>query len=318
MDVAPEHWAALIGLVVALFVFDLAVSARRSAPRSFRRLTAINVAWTMIGLGFGGVVLALYGGEQAGAYVTGYLVERSLSLDNVAVFAMVFTALAVPMQARERILGWGIALALVLRVLLILVGVALIDAFAWVVIVFGVFLLWTAWRMRSVEHEAQDPTRSRAYRLLARVVPMAPGPAQDRLFTRVDGRLMGTSLLAAFLLVAVMDVVFAVDSVPAILAITRETYLVVAANAFALLGLRPLFLLVDGALRSVVELQQALAVILAWIGFKLIASYWWHLPAWASLIVILAILAQAGVRAVRRQRREAALLAAARESAPSR
>ncbi len=312
MDVAPEHWAALVGLVVALFAFDLAVSARRSAPRSLRRLTAINIAWTAIGLAFGGAVLWLYGGEAAGAYVTGYLVERSLSLDNVAVFAMVFTALAVPIEARERILGWGIALALVLRVLLILVGIALIDAFAWVVLLFGVFLLWTAWRMRSVEHEAQDPTQSRAYRLLARLVPMAPGPAHGRLFVRVDGRRMGTSLLAAFLLVAVMDVVFAVDSVPAILAITRETYLVVAANAFALLGLRPLFLLVDGALRSVAELQQALAVILAWIGVKLILSYWWHLPAWASLIVILAILAQAGVRAVRRQRRETRMLLEAR------
>jgi tellurite resistance protein TerC len=311
MDVTPTLWAALAGLVVALFVLDLAVAGRRSAPRSLRRLTAINVAWTLTGLLFGVAVWFWFGGDATQAYVTGYLVERSLSLDNVAVFAMIFTALAVPIEARERILGWGIALALVLRVLLIVAGVALIDAFAWVVIIFGAFLLWTAWRMRSTSHEASDPTESRAYRLLARVVPITSEPANGRFTRKIDGKRMATSLMVAFLLVAVMDVVFAVDSVPAILAITRETYLVVAANAFALLGLRPLFLLLDGALRSVAEVQQALALILAWVGVKLVVGYWWHVPPALSLVIILAILGQAAVRAVRRTRREARALEAA-------
>ena len=242
--------------------------------------------------------------EAGEAYIAGYLVERSLSLDNVAVFAMLFTALAIPVAQRERILAWGIALALGLRIVMIAAGVALLDRFAWMVLVFGAFLLLTAWRMRGSSHDHVEPETTLAYRALGRVMPIDLAATGSRFFSRIDGRRAATPLFVAFLLVAALDVVFAVDSVPAILAITTDTYVVVAANAFALLGLRPLYGLLATAMQRVAELQQALAILLAWIGFKLIVSYWWHAPVWTSLLAIAVIIGQAVVRALLRRRRE--------------
>lgn len=304
MTASVAQWAALAAIVAGLFAVDLALGRRRSDHPSVRSLVLQNVVWFGLGLAFA-VVVWLWGSPEAGeAYVTGYLIERSLSLDNVAVFAMLFTALAIPLAQRERILAWGIALALGLRIVMIVAGVALLDRFAWMVLVFGVFLLFTAWRMRGSSHDHIEPERSIAYRALGRVMPIDLRDAGGRFFTRLDGRRAATPLFVAFLLVAALDIVFAVDSVPAILAITRDTYVVVAANAFALLGLRPLYGLLSTAMQRVAELQQALAILLAWIGFKLIVSYWWHAPVWTSLLAIAVIIGQAVVRALLRRRRE--------------
>ena len=304
MAASVTQWAALAAIVASLFAVDVLLARRRSDDPSVRSLVAQNVVWFAIGLAFAAVVW-LWGSPSAGeAYIAGYLVERSLSLDNVAVFAMLFTALAIPLHQRERILAWGIALALGLRIVMIGAGVALLDRFAWMVLVFGAFLLVTAWRMRGSSHDHVDPERTLAYRALGRVMPIDLRATGGRFFTRLDGRRAATPLFVAFLLVAALDVVFAVDSVPAILAITRDTYVVVAANAFALLGLRPLFGLLATAMQRVAELQQALAILLAWIGFKLIVSYWWHAPVWTSLLAIAVIIGQAVVRALLRRRRE--------------
>jgi tellurite resistance protein TerC len=304
MTASVTQWAALGAIVAGLFAVDLLLGRRRSDHPSVRSLVAQNVVWFAIGLAFAAVVW-LWGSSEAGeAYIAGYLVERSLSLDNVAVFAMLFTALAIPVAQRERILAWGIALALGLRIVMIAAGVALLDRFAWMVLVFGAFLLLTAWRMRASSHNTVEPETTLAYRALGRVMPIDLHFTGGHFFSRIDGRRAATPLFVAFLLVAALDVVFAVDSVPAILAITTDTYVVVAANAFALLGLRPLYGLLATAMQRVAELQQALAILLAWIGFKLIVSYWWHAPVWTSLLAIAVIIGQAVVRALLRRRRE--------------
>ena len=315
MTASVSEWAALVAIVAGLFAVDLVLTRRRGTNPSIRSLMLQNGVWFTIGLAFAAVVWTWGSAEAGEAYIAGYLVERSLSLDNVAVFAMLFTALAIPVAQRERILAWGIALALGLRIVMIGAGVALIDRFAWMVLVFGAFLLLTAWRMRGSSHDHVEPEKTLAYRALGRAMPIDLAAKGSGFFSRVDGRRAATPLFVAFLLVAALDVVFAVDSVPAILAITTDTYVVVAANAFALLGLRPLYGLLATAMQRVAELQQALAILLAWIGLKLVVSYWWHAPVWTSLLAIAVIIGQAVVRALLRRRRE--LRARAARGAPA-
>jgi predicted tellurium resistance membrane protein TerC len=265
-EIPISAWAALGAVVIALLAVDLLVFARHHAP-TLRESVGWSIGWLVIALAFGGVWWLLRGGEAGSQYFAGYLLERSLSLDNVFVFAVILSYFAVPPSAQPGVLGWGIVLALALRLVFILVGAALLDAFHATFYVFGVLLLYTAYRLARQGDEEVDPSRNP---LLRRV------------------RLPAVS--AAFVAVAVTDLIFAVDSIPAIFAVTREPFIVFAANAFAMLGLRALYFLLAGMRERFVYLSHGLAAILGFIGVKMLLVDVWHVPIWLSLGVIVLVL----------------------------
>lgn len=238
----------------------------------------------------GGLLWWWQGAEVAGLYATGYVVEWSLSLDNVFVFALVFAYFAVPKELRYRVLFWGVLLAIVLRGVFIVVGATLLESFAWVAYVFGAFLVATG--LRVARHKAVEihPERNPALRLVRRLMPVTSDYHGTRLLVRERGARAATPLLTAFVVVASFDVVFAVDSIPAILAITTEPFIVFAANAFALLGLRSLYFLVEGAMQRIPSLNVGLGLVLAFVGTKMLVADWWKVPVWVSLPVIVGLL----------------------------
>jgi tellurite resistance protein TerC len=227
-----------------------------------------SVVWVAVALLFGAGLWAVNGAEQGQEYLAGYLLERSLSLDNVFVFAVIIGYFAVPASDQARVLTWGIALALVLRLVFILAGAALLDAFHVTFYLFGALLLFTAYKLARQHGGEADPERNLAVRLVRRVAPGA-GP-----------------LVAVFLVIAITDVIFAVDSIPAIFAVTQDPLIVFAANAFAMLGLRPLYFLLAGMLDRFVYLSHGLSAILGFIGVKMLLIDVWHIPIWLSLTVI--------------------------------
>jgi tellurite resistance protein TerC len=254
-----------------MLAIDLLVFARDHTP-PLREAAVWSVGWLVVAVAFGGLFWAWQGGEAGGQFFAGYLLERTLSLDNVFVFAVILTYFAVPAAVQPKVLSWGIALALVLRLVLILAGAALLDAFHATFYVFGALLLFTAWKLVRREGEEKAPDQSRALKLLPR-------------------RLRAKPLVVVFVVVAATDVVFAVDSIPAIFAVTSEPFVVFAANAFAVLGLRALYFLLAGMMDRFVYLSHGLALILAVIGAKMLLIDVWHPPIWLSLGVIVTVLA---------------------------
>jgi tellurite resistance protein TerC len=265
-----------------------------------RENTLWSIGWIAVALAFGAALWAWQGGEAGSQYLAGYLLERSLSLDNIFVFAVILTYFAVPeQQVQAKVLAWGIGLALLLRLVFILIGAALLDAFHVTFYVFGLLLLYTAWKLARHDNEEIEPEHNPALRLLRRRVPMTEDYDGDRLFTKRDGRRLATPLLAVFVVVATTDIVFAVDSIPAIFAVTQEPFIVFAANAFALIGLRSLYFLLVGLMDRFVYLSEGLAFILAFIGVKMLLIDVWHVPIWLSLSVILATLSVTALLSMR-------------------
>jgi tellurite resistance protein TerC len=289
LDAGPAAWALLAGLVVAMLALDLLVFARRGAP-SLRASAAWSVGWLAVALGFGAALWAWQGSDAGAEYLAGYLLERSLSLDNVFVFAVILGYFAVPLPVQAKVLSWGIMLALVLRLVFILLGAALLDAAHVTFYAFGVLLLYTAWKLARHDGEEVEPGRNPALRALRRLVPMSREYHGDRLVVRAGRARVATPLLAVFVVVATTDVVFAVDSVPAIFAVTQDSFIVFAANAFAMLGLRALYFLLAGMMDRFAYLSHGLAAILAFIGVKMLLIDVWHPPIWISLAVIAGVL----------------------------
>ncbi len=296
------HWIALSVFVVAALAFDLRSSAR-AAP-SVRSAAIWSVVWTLAGAAFGAILLLVDGATQAGQYLSGFLIEKSLSLDNLFVFAVLFGFFSVPEAQRQRVLVLGIAGAIVLRTLFILLGAAALQNFEWFTYVLGALLAYTAFRIARQGSEEIDPDQTNAMRVLRRVVPLAQGFDGGRLLTREGGRRKATPLLAAFLMVAAFDVMFAVDSIPAIFAITQDTFVVFAANAFSLLGMVSLFFLLDELLARFRYLNLGLAVILGYVAAKLLLADVWHAPEWLSLVVIAVTLAVAALASRFKEQRD--------------
>ena len=302
---AAAPWAGLAVAIVVLLAIDLFVVRGRGGEMSLRLATVASLAWVGVSLAFFGVLLLLGDSEDAGAYLAGYLVEKSLSLDNVFVFLLVFTAFGVPVAERHRLLTYGIVGALILRLLFIVAGAAVLGAFSWLNFVFAAFLIWTGWRMyrHRHDHEGEQELVER----LSQRLPISPAPSEGRLSRREDGRRVLTTAGAALVAIAVVDLIFAVDSVPAILAITTDSYIVFAANAFALLGLRPLFFLVAELVERLYYLKTALAALLVFIGAKMaLAQVVGKIGPEISLPIILAILGAGVVASLLRDRRAAA------------
>ena len=291
MDAGFELWAGLIVFVIISLAVDMLLFEKRDEIASMRRSVIFSIAWIAVALLFG-AGLFLAGESDAGAeFLTGYVLERSLSLDNVFVFALIFAAMAVPTVVRSTVLLWGIVGALVLRAIFIVAGAALVESFNWVLYVFGAILLITGVRMALTEEQDDvDPDKIPGTKLFRRVFPVTDGYREDKLFVHEGSRRMATPLMVVVVAVAAADVIFAVDSIPAIFGITTDTFIVFAANAFALLGLRALYRLLDGAQAKFHLLRYGLAFLLVFIGFKMLIEDLWHIPIGLSLGVIVATL----------------------------
>jgi tellurite resistance protein TerC len=299
-----SHWIALSVFVILALAFDLR-SGQRAAP-SLKSATIWSIVWTALGVLFGAVLLVWDGSQAASSFLTGFLIEKSLSLDNLFVFAVLFTFFQVPDEQRQRILVLGIAGAIVLRTIFILLGSAALDNISWFTYVLGALLLYTAYNVYKHGNEEIDPDDTRAMKVLRKVLPLSEDYDGAALTTKKDGKRFATPLLAALAMVAVFDVMFAIDSIPAIFAITRETFIVFAANAFSLLGLVSLFFLLDNLLQRFRYLNQGLAFILAYVGVKIILEDVVHVPEWANLVVVVSALGIAAWFSRRAEKREAA------------
>ena len=286
-------WGAFGALVVAMLMVDLVAFGRRGEEISIRRAAGWSIGWTALGLAFGGFLWWWQGRVPAEEYLAGFLIEKSLSVDNLFVFALIFSYFAVPVAYQRRVIFWGIVGAIVLRALFILAGAALLDAFHYTIYVFGAFLVLTGIRMARHSTVEIHPERNPVLKLLGRILPMTAGYHGDRLTVRENGRRLATPMMAALVLVATFDVVFAVDSIPAIFAITRDTFIVYAANAFSLLGLAALYFVLAGMMGRFRYLNVGLAAVLVFVGLKMTLADVYKVPAFVSLAVIVVLLAVA-------------------------
>lgn len=268
MDVPLWLWLAVLAGIVAMLAVDL-FAHRRAHVIGVREAAMWSLVWVAIGVGFGAWIWQAYGAELGQQYFAGYLIEKSLAVDNVFVWAIIFTFFAVPRELQHRVLFLGVVGALVLRGLFIAAGAAVIDTFSAVLYVFAAFLLWTGVQMIRTRDTHLDPSTSRVVRWFRRAVPMTDAYHGQRFVVRRDGVLLATPLLLVLVLVEVTDVIFAVDSIPAIFAVTSEPFLVFTANAFALLGLRAMYFLLADLMHRFVYLKIGLALVLVWVGIKM-------------------------------------------------
>ena len=265
-------WAGFTALILVLLLLDLLVLARGSREISFRQATVLSVFWILLALLFGAVVFAVAGPVRGGEYLAGYLIEKSLSVDNVFVFALIFSYFAVPARYQYRVLFWGVVGALVLRGIFVLVGAELLERYDWMIYIFGVFLIYTGIRMALHRDAEIHPERNPVLRAVRRVVPMTPDFRGEKFFIRRAGKLLATPLFAVIVVIGTTDVIFAVDSIPAIFAITSSPFVVWSANAFAVLGLRPLYFMLAGMIDRFVYLSVGLSIVLVFVGVKFIVS----------------------------------------------
>lgn len=286
----PIFWIGFLVLIVILLALDLGVFHRKAHVVSARESLLWTIFWIALALIFDGFVFLTLGTEKGIDFFTGYLIEKSLSVDNLFVIALVFQTFAVPRLYQHRVLFWGILGAIVMRGVMILVGVQLIERFHWVIYVFGGFLLFSGGRMLLGRGKEPHPEHSYVFRIFRQVVPMTERYDGQHFFTLVNGKRMATPLLAALVSVEAMDVVFALDSIPAIFAVTTDPFIVFTSNIFAILGLRSLFFLLANALDRFKYLDVGLAVILIYVGLKMLASDVFPIPSLISLGVVVIIL----------------------------
>lgn len=301
-EVAPWVWVVFLAVISAMLVADLLL-VHRTAHVITTKAAAIEAAiWVSIGLSFTFVVWGAWGGQAAGEYVSGYLIEQSLSIDNVFVWAIIMSFFAVPREFQFRVLFWGVFGAVVLRFTFIFLGVALLNRFEWMLFVFGGFLILTAIRLLRHDEEEVHPENNPVLKLVRKVVPSTSEYHGQAMFIREHGKRLATPLFAVLIVVETSDVIFAVDSIPAILAVSREQFIVFSSNAFAILGLRALYFLLADLRDKFDYLQPGLAVILAFVGVKMIVAEWYHIPTFASLGVIALVLAVAIIASIKLDR----------------
>lgn len=312
------HWLGFGALVTALLAIDLGLFNRKSRDRSIREAAISTAVWCCLALAFNGYIFQVAGRQKAGEFLAGYLVEWALSMDNVFVFAVIFNYFRVPMKYQYRVLFWGIIGAVVLRLVFILAGTALIAEFAWVFYPLGAFLIYTG--IKLVSHDDDfDPETSlvtRASRKLFRVSQENHG---EQFFVRENGLLCITPLFLVLLVIDFVDVVFALDSVPAIIGITQDRFIVFTSNIFAILGLRALYFLLAGAMELFRHLRYGLAAILVFVGVKMLGEHLLakQIPIWISLLVIASFLTIAIAASIIAARRDAHREREARAGEPS-
>ena len=283
-------WGIFSLLILGMLFLDLVVFHREEHEVSLREALIWTGIWIVLGLLFSLFIYTQKGLDATLAYLAGYLVEKSLSLDNIFVFQVIFTYFAVPAKYRHKILFWGVVGALVMRGVFIVAGVTLIKMFHWVVYLLGLLLVYTGIRMVTEHGKVIEPERNPVIRLARRFVPMTSHYEGGRFFVRKDGRLYATPLLAVLLVVESTDVVFAVDSIPAIMALTTDPVIIYTSNVFALLGLRALYFALSGLLQLFHYLNYGLSVILVFVGVKMLISGFYKIPTWVALLVVVVTL----------------------------
>ncbi len=293
MNIGWEAWLGFIVFVLVMLVLDLGFLQRRAHTPSFRQALLWSLVWVGLALCFDAAIWYGYGSVYAMQFMTGYIIEKTLSIDNLFVFVMIFDWLAVPGEQQPRVLSWGVIGALILRGVFIAGGVVLIHQFIWMTWVFGALLLFTAFKMLRSKHQTFKGDSNPLVSAARRFLPISASYDGQRMMTLKEGRRKFTPLLLAILVVEVTDIMFAVDSIPAILAVTSDPFLVFTSNVFAILGLRALYFLLVGFLHRLQYLRHGLAAILFFVGTKMITGTWLHIPVFASLLVILAILSAA-------------------------
>jgi tellurite resistance protein TerC len=303
-------WLGFTGVVAALLVLDLGILNRRSHALTMREAMSWSGGLILLALLFGLFVLWQEGSRHALEYYTGYLIELSLSVDNLFVFLLIFSYFGVRADAQPKVLKWGILGAIVMRLIMIGLGALLLQRFQWIIYVFGGLLILTGIRMFAQKEEMVDLERNPVLRLARRFLPVCDSYDGSKFFTRTTrGRLLATPLLLVLLVVEWSDLVFAIDSIPAIFAVTRDPFLVYSSNIFAILGLRALFFVLAGMLDRFVYLKTGVAFILVFVGLKMTLSGWIHVPITLSLAVIVTTLAIAVVLSLRHTARAARLAA---------
>ena len=301
MSVPWWAWPSVLAVILLMLAVDLRAH-RVAHVVGVREAARWTVVWVVLGLAFGAVVLVAWGPQAGGEYFAGYLIEKSLAVDNVFVFALLFGYFGVPRAYQHRVLFFGVLGALVFRAVFIAAGAALIDRFHVVLYLFGAFLVATAVKMARHRGVSVHPERNVAVRLLRRILPVTPDYRGSRFLVRQSGRLVATPLLAALVVVETSDILFAVDSIPAIFAVTSEPFLVFTSNAFAILGLRALYFLLADLMDRFVYLNVGLAVVLGWVGAKMLLVDVVHVPIGLSLAVIAVTLAVAVLASLRATR----------------
>jgi tellurite resistance protein TerC len=303
-------WLGFTGLVVGLLVLDLGVLNRRSHVLTLKEALSWSGGVVVLALLFGLFILWREGTQQALEYYTGYLIELSLSVDNLFVFLLIFTYFCVRADAQPKVLKWGILGAIVMRLLMIGLGAFLLHRFNWIVYVFGALLVVTGIRMFTQQEERVDLERNPVVRLARRFIPLSSSYDGTGFFTRTGtGKVLATPLLLVLLVVEWSDLVFAIDSIPAIFAVTRDPFLVYSSNVFAILGLRALYFVLAGMLDKFVYLKPGISFILVFVGLKMLLSGWFHMPILISLAVIVTTLALAVLLSLRHAAKEARIAA---------
>ncbi len=292
LQVPIGFWIGFFILIGTLLALDLGVFNRKVHVVSVREAGFWTAIWVSLGLLFNAGIWYFFGGDAALTFLTGYVIEYSLSIDNIFVFVLVFSAFGVPPQYQHRVLFWGVLGAVIMRGIMIFAGVALIERFEWIMYVFGAFLVFAGLRMLfEKDSEPVDMKNNRVLRFVRRFIPVTDSYHGQKFFTRVNGVRMATPLFLVLIVVELTDLVFAVDSIPAIFAITTDPFIVFTSNIFAILGLRSLYFLLAGIIHRFVYLKTGLAVILTYVGVKMLIADFFHIPTFASLGIIVGVLA---------------------------
>lgn len=292
MNVELWMWFSVLGLILAMLAIDL-FAHRKAHEISVKEAAYWSLFWVTLGISFGGLIWYQFGSEYAQQYYAGFLIEKSLAVDNVFIWAIIFSSFAVPKKYQHRVLFLGVLGALVFRGIFIGAGAAILEAFAWVLYIFAAFLVFTGIQMLRKADEHQSPGDSKFYKWFSRVVPSTTEYHGQKLTIREKGVRLATPLLMVLVLIEFTDIIFAVDSIPAIFAVTSEPFLVFTANAFAILGLRAMYFLLADIMHRFVYLKFGLALVLIWVGIKMGLHDIVKIPTTVSLLVIVLILAGA-------------------------
>ena len=313
---SPLHWIGFLVFVLAMLALDLGVFHRHPHTVKVKEALTWSLVWVALAACFGVLVHFMFGHERALEFAAGYVIEKALSVDNLFVFVVLFGAFQVPQRSQHRVLFWGVLGALVMRAIFIAAGSALLLRFHWLIYLFGAFLVFTAIKLarEKGEGEQKSPLESRTYKALQRFIPTSPELDGERFFTRKNGKRLATPLFVVLILVELTDVIFAVDSIPAVFAVTRDPFIVFTSNVFAILGLRSLYFVLADFVQRFHYLKPALAIVLGFVGVKMLLTGVLHIPTPVSLAVICSTLGGAIWLSVRRDRklmREAAKIQAA-------
>ncbi len=279
-------WFIFAGVVLIALFLDLFVFHRHPHKISLKEALMLSAFWIVLGLGFGVFVYYDRGYDRAVEYLTGYLLEKSLSLDNIFVFILIFSYFKIPEEFRHKVLFWGVLGAIVFRAIFIFAGLELIKQFHWMVYVFGIILIVSAIKLLTTEEKEFHPEQTIVYKIASRIIPLRPHNGNGRFFIREGGRLYATPLFLTLVFVESSDIMFAIDSVPAILAVSKDPFVVYTSNIFAILGLRSLYFAAAGVLPLFHYLHYGLSFILGFIGVKMLLSEFYKIPVEVSLLLI--------------------------------